>query len=251
MLTSANRPRWAGCRAGLWLQYAAVKIGPAPLAPHSAPAKRASWSGARALRAPPDTSLPAARGQSKGEPPWIGLAQPLRPTSRQPAPARASSPRLRARPRSDASAARTRGLRRGLSRARRQPRLADASRRFAVADARVDRCARLRRCPSMGFDGPIRPFGPDVRVEAHETKGRYESEPIPNRPLDNHIPIRARGRQTRSIGSSKERPSIDGLSTASTSGPRAPHRMASTAVMVKKANTVPPRSAAAALRSKP
>ncbi len=193
MLTSANRPRWAGCRAGLWLQYAAVKIGPAPLAPHSAPAKRASWSGARALRAPPDTSLPAARGQSKGEPPWIGLAQPLRLTSQQPAPARASSPRLRTRPRSDASGARIRRLGRGLSRARRQPRLADASRRFAVAGARVDRCARLRRCPSMGFDGPIRPFGPDVRVEAHETKGRYESEPIPNRPLDNHIPIRARG----------------------------------------------------------
>ena len=130
---------------------------------------------------------------SKGEPPWIGLAQPLRPTSRQPAPARASSPRLRARPRSYASGARSRRLGRGLSRARRQPRLADASRRFAVADARVDRCARLRRCASMGFDGPIRPFGPDARVEAHETSSRYESEPIPNRPLDNHIPIRARG----------------------------------------------------------
>jgi len=62
------------------------------------------------------------------------------------------------------------GSGRGLSRARRQPRLADASRRFAVACARVDRCARLRRQASMGFDGPIRPFGPDVRVEAHETK---------------------------------------------------------------------------------
>ncbi len=37
MLTSANHPRWAGCRAGLWLQNAAVKIGPAPLVPHLAP----------------------------------------------------------------------------------------------------------------------------------------------------------------------------------------------------------------------
>ena len=67
---------------------------------------------------------------------------------------------------------------RGLSRARRQPRLADASRRFAVAGARVDCCARLRRWAFMGFDGPIRPFGPDVRVEAHETKA--PRTPIPH-----------------------------------------------------------------------
>ena len=46
----------------------------------------------------------------------------------------------------------------GQSRARRQPRLADASRRCAVAGARVDCCARLRRGASMGFDGPDPPL---------------------------------------------------------------------------------------------
>ena len=66
MLTSANRPGWAGCRAGLWLQNAAVKIGPAPLAPHSA--QRKGHHGlALALRAPPDTSLQVAmRPEQRG-----------------------------------------------------------------------------------------------------------------------------------------------------------------------------------------
>ena len=173
MLTSANRPGWAGCRAGLWLQNAAVKIGPAPLAPHSA--QRKGHHGlALALRAPPDTSLQVAtRPEQRG-------AALDRPCETVRFARRRQNPAPRALPGSEPGRGHTpprartrgldRGLSRGLSRARRQPRLADARRRFAVADARVDRCARLRRCASMGFDGPVRPFGPDVRVEAHETK---------------------------------------------------------------------------------
>jgi hypothetical protein len=94
-------------------------------------------------------------------------------------PMQRALPRLRPCPRSGPE---------GLSRARRQPRLADASRRFAVANARVDRCARLRRCAFMSFDGPIRPFGPDVRVEAHETHEPTASEPTRIFPLTNRTP---------------------------------------------------------------
>ena len=87
------------------------------------------------------------------------------------------------RPRSDASGARIRGLGRGLSRARRQPRLADASRRFAVAGARVDRCARLRRCASMGFDGPSAPSGrtsasKPMKPRAVMNLNRYRIDPL-------------------------------------------------------------------------
>jgi hypothetical protein len=82
---------------------------------------------------------------------------------------------------------------RGLSRARRQPRLADASRRFAVAGARVDCCARLRRWAFVGFDGPIRPFGPDVRGEANEPKEPPRIRTDPNLALDKPSPIRVRG----------------------------------------------------------
>jgi hypothetical protein len=81
---------------------------------------------------------------------------------------------------------------RGLSRARRQPRLADASRRFAVAGARVDRCARLRRHAFMGFDAPIRPFGPDIRVEAHKTQEPSRIRTDMQWTLDKPVPIRAR-----------------------------------------------------------
>jgi hypothetical protein len=80
----------------------------------------------------------------------------------------------------------------GLSRARRQPRLADASRRFAVAGARVDCCARLRRWASVGFVGPIRPFGPDVHVEAHETHEPPRIRNDTKLTLDKPSPIRAR-----------------------------------------------------------
>jgi hypothetical protein len=197
MLTSANPPRRAGRRAGLWLQYAAVKIGPAPLAPQPAPAKRASWSGAsnerRRIRA---CGLHAARAKGSR------LGSALRdltpcPTVDPNPPTQRALPRLRPRPRSGPE---------GLSRARRQPRLAAASRRFAVANTRVDRCARLRRCAFMSFDGPIRPFGPDVRVEAHEKHEPTAVRTDTDFPLDKPNPIRARGRSWSVPNMRSERP---------------------------------------------
>ena len=192
MLTSANRPRWAGCRAGLWLQNAVVKIGPAPLAPHSAPAKRASWSGAR----PASAAGYELAGRTRPEQRGAALDRPG-------ATSRFARPRPRAAPgarsllgsepvRGPTPPARTRRPGRGLSRARRQPRLADASRRFAVAGARVDRRARLRRCAFMGFDGPVRPLGPDVHVEAHENQEPSRTRTDTDFMLDKPSPIRAR-----------------------------------------------------------
>ena len=146
MLTSLNLPRWAGRRAGLWLQYAAVKIGPAPLAPHSAKSEK----GIMVWRLPCERRRIRACGPRAAKQRGAALdrrcAQGF--VRRRLEPARGAW----TFPASDP----VRGGE-GLSRARRQPRLADASRRCAVANARVDRCARPRRRAFMGFDGPIRP----------------------------------------------------------------------------------------------
>jgi hypothetical protein len=185
MLTSANRPRWAGCRAGLWLRYAAVKIGPAPLAPRSAPRK-----GHYGLALPTSAAGYELAGRMRPQQRGAALDRPhrLRASPAPPGnpPWSTNSRQLRVCPQAPTRRPDARG--RSLSRARRQPRLAAASRRFAVANARVDRCARLRRRRSMDFDGTVRPFGPDVRVKAHGKQGPEPSEPPGNRPLTNQAP---------------------------------------------------------------
>ena len=183
MLTSATRPRWAGRRAGLWLRYAAVKIGPAPLAPHSAPAKRASWSGApnqrRRIRA-----CKAARGLKQRGAALAGVAE------RTPRPTRTTNHPLR---RTVDPAARGKASDRVGDRRRKSRR----PWRAIVVYGRPLVKAGLRPPPSAasGLDEGT-PIDPSRRrgIDGQDWQATHSKQRGPPKsPLDKHIPIRARG----------------------------------------------------------
>ena len=52
----------------------------------------------------------------------------------------------------------------------------------------------------MGFDGPVRPFGPDVRAEAHDNQDPHKIQTDQEPTLDNPSPIRVRGRGGETLG---------------------------------------------------
>ena len=195
MLTSANHPRWVGCRAGLWLQNAAVKIGPAPLVPHLAPdAKgimvwRLAWPSAAGYELA-GHARPEQRGTALDRL-WNVAVKIVGLSQRRTEPGRPKAQRPQSRP------------------------AHGAARRAAGAAAGVDPLdSLLRRVagPVNDCSGSAAALGPSLtgpptrhfciqEVDASERRANRPATPLsirtqapifPNFPLDNQSPIRAR-----------------------------------------------------------